>query len=56
MSEMDKSWAREVERRIEIYDQIEARDSWEGRMTAADYLGLLGLTVLLVAGFWIWGV
>jgi hypothetical protein len=56
MTEMDKPWAREVERRIEIYDQIEARDGWEGRMTAADYLALLGLTVLLVAGFWIWGV
>ncbi len=56
MTEMDKPWARELERRIEIYDQIEADDSWQGRMTAADYLAVLGLTVLLVAGFWVWGV
>lgn len=56
MTEMDKPWAREVERRIEIYDRIEAGDSWEGRMSAIDYLALLGLAVLLVAGFWVWGV
>lgn len=56
MTENDKSWARELERRIKIYDEIEAQDSWQGRMTAAHYLGLLGLTALLVAGFWAWGV
>ena len=56
MTENDKPWARELERRIKIYDEIEAQDSWQGRMTAAHYLGLLGLTALLVAGFWIGGV
>lgn len=55
MTENDKRWARELERRIKIYDQIEAQDSWQGRLNAADYLGLLALTVVLVAGFWTWG-
>jgi len=56
MGETDKAWARELQRRIDIYDEIEATDSWQGRMGAVDYLALLGLTVLLVAGFWLWGV
>lgn len=56
MTEMDKAWAQELQRRIDVYDEIEARGGWQGRMTGADYLGLLVLTVLLVAGFWTWGV
>lgn len=55
MTEMDKSWAQELQRRIAIYDDIEARGSWQGRMGGADYLGLLVLAILLVAGFWTWG-
>ncbi len=56
MTENDKSWARELERRIKIYDEIEASGHWQGRLTAADYLGLAALTVVLVVGFWTWGV
>jgi hypothetical protein len=56
MSEMDKAWAQELQRRIDVYDEIEAKGNWRGRMTGTDYLGMLALTVLLVAGFWIWGV
>lgn len=56
MSETDKAWAQELQRRIDVYDEIEAKAGWQGRMTGADYLGLLVLTALLVAGFWIWGV
>lgn len=56
MSETDELWAQELKRRIKIFDEIEANDSWQGRMTAADYLAMLGLTVLLVVGFWVWGV
>lgn len=56
MSEMDKAWARELQRRIDVYDEIEARGTWQGGMTGADYVGLLVLAVLLVVGFWTWGV
>jgi len=56
MSETDKAWARELQRRIDIYDEIEAKGNWQGRMGAVDYLALLGLAVVLVAGFWLWGV
>lgn len=56
MTEMDKFWAQELQRRIAIYDDIEAKGNWQGRMASADYLGLLVLTALLVVGFWIWGV
>ena len=56
MSEMDKSWAQELQRRIGIYDEMEAKGAWAGRMTATDYLGILALAFALVAGFWAWGV
>lgn len=56
MTEMDKSWAQELQRRIGIYDEIEAKDAWSGRMTATDYLSILALAAALVAGFWAWGV
>lgn len=55
MTEMDKSWARELQRRIAIYDDLEARGGWQGRMAGSDYVGLLLLVVILAAGFWIWG-
>lgn len=56
MSEKDTGWDRELRRRIAVYDEIETRDGWQGQMGAADYLGLLALTVTLVAGFWAWGI
>ena len=55
MSEMDKFWAQELQRRIGIYDEIEAKGAWSGRLTATDYLAILALAVGLVAGFWSWG-
>ena len=54
MSETDTSTAQELRRRIAVYDDLEASGNWQGRMRSADYLGLLVLTVVLVAGFWIW--
>ena len=54
MSETTKSTAQELRRRIAVYDDLEASGQWQGKMSGADYLGLLLLTVLLVAGFWIW--
>ncbi len=56
MSEMDKSWAQELQRRIDVYDGLEAKGDWRGRMSGVDYIGILALAVGLVAGFWAWGV
>lgn len=56
MSERDNGWRHELQRRIAVYDEIESKDDWRGQMRAGDYWGLLALTVVLVAGFWTWGV
>lgn len=56
MSEHEADWQREIDRRAVVYDAIEAGGDWQGRMSALDYLGLAVLTVVLVGGFWIWGV
>ncbi len=56
MSERNKDWSHEVQRRIAVYDEIDARNDWRGQMGTGDYVGLLLLTVALVAGFWVWGV
>lgn len=55
MSETDKSTAQELRRRIAVYDELEATGNWQGRMSGADYLGLLLLTLVLVVGSWMWG-
>ncbi len=55
MEDANKNWNAEIDRRARIYADIDARDSWQGRMTTTDYLGLAVLVVGLVLGFWIWG-
>lgn len=55
MDRIDDAWQLEIERRARHYDDLDARGAWEGRMGASDYVGLLVLTVALVAGFWAWG-
>ncbi len=55
MKDTDHAWQDEIDRRARLYDDIEARRAWQGRMKATDYLGLLALVVVLVASFWGWG-
>lgn len=55
MDTKTKAWADEIDRRAKIYEDIDKRDAWSGRMSAADFAGLLALSLLLVAGFWVWG-
>ena len=55
MDHTDKAWQDEIDRRAQVYNDIEAKGAWQGQMTAADYLGLLVLVVGLVVGFWVWG-
>lgn len=55
MNNPNSAWQQELERRAKLYDDLNARNAWEGRMRAADYISLLLLTGLLVGGFWVWG-
>jgi len=55
MEHNDIAWQSELARRARIYEDSEAGDRFEGRMTALDYSGLTLLTMVLVIGFWIWG-
>jgi hypothetical protein len=50
----DKAWEQELERRIRVYEQMEAAGNWPGRLTAVDYLVMAALPVILTIGFWIW--
>ena len=55
MENTDIAWRNELERRARIYEDIEARDRFEGKMTSLDYMAMTALTLLLVVAFWIWG-
>ena len=55
MEDQDLAWRQELERRIRIYEQMEANGPWPGRLQAIDYLAMLGLSAALVIGFWSWG-
>ena len=51
----DIDWQNELVRRARIYEDIEAGHRFEGTMTIIDYACMTALTLMLVAGFWIWG-
>lgn len=55
MLDPTSAWSHEIERRISLYEDLEAQGRLPGRLTALDYWALTLLTVLLCAGFWIWG-
>lgn len=50
----DAAWERELERRIHVYDRMEASGSWPGRLTSIDYLAIAALAVAFTLGPWIW--
>ena len=50
----DPAWEQELERRIRIYEQMEAAGKWPGRLTSLDYLAMAALTVVFTLGPWIW--
>ena len=39
----DPAWEQELERRIRIYEQMEAAGNWPGRLTSLDYLAMAAL-------------
>ena len=50
----DPAWEQELERRIRVYEQMEAAGSWPGRLTSLDYLAMAALTAVFTLGPWIW--
>lgn len=54
MDTNDKRWLAEIERRAAIYDELGERG--EGRLSAADYLGIVALVGALTLVFWTWAV
>jgi hypothetical protein len=47
-------WLAEIDRRAAIYDA--EGETREGRLAAADYLGMAALTLVLTVGFGMWAV
>jgi hypothetical protein len=54
MATQDKGWLAEIERRAAVYDAL--GDGGDGRLTGADYFGMLALAVVLTLVFWSWAV
>ena len=50
----DPDWERELERRVRVYEEMEASGNWPGRLTAIDYFAITALTVVCILGPWIW--
>jgi len=55
MLDPTSAWSHELDRRIALYEDLEAAGKLPGRLTALDYWALTLLSVALVAGFWLWG-
>ena len=55
MENTDIAWQNELARRARIYEDIEAKDRFEGAMTSLDYMAVSALALVLVVAFWIWG-
>lgn len=50
----DPAWELELERRIRVYEQMEATGDWPGRLTSFDYVAIAVLAVVGILGPWIW--
>lgn len=50
----NSAWEHELERRIRVYEQMEAAGHWPGRLAAIDYLAMAALAVAFTLGPWIW--
>lgn len=50
----NSAWERELERRIRVYEQMEASGHWPGRLATIDYLALGALVVAFTVGPWLW--
>lgn len=50
----DPAWERELERRIRVYEQMEASGHWPGRLAAIDYWAMAAVTAVFTLGPWLW--
>ena len=46
----DPAWERELERRIRVYEQMEASGHWPGRLAAIDHGARAAVTALFTLG------
>lgn len=49
------AWDAEIERRIRIYEELEASGRIPGRLGIVDYVALFAIVIVLACGFWLWG-
>ncbi|WP_171011862.1 hypothetical protein [Pseudomonas sp. 2FE] len=54
-SQADIARAQELERRIRVYEELENSNDWPGALNATDYTAITLMTLVLVAGFYLWG-
>ncbi|WP_177412393.1 hypothetical protein [Pseudomonas cavernicola] len=54
-SQADIARAQELERRIRVYEEMESNNEWPGALNATDYTAITLMTLVLVAGFYLWG-
>lgn len=47
--------AKDLERRIRVYEEMEAKNNWPGALKATDYTAVALITLGLVVTFYIWG-
>jgi hypothetical protein len=54
-SQAEIARAQELERRIRVYEDMEDSNNWPGALNATDYIAITLMTLVLVAGFYLWG-
>jgi hypothetical protein len=51
----DAQCAQDLERRIRVYEELEASGHWPGALGATDYTAIALLTLGLLITFFVWG-
>lgn len=54
-NEYQNMQAKDLERRIRVYEEMEENNHWPGALTAFDYTAIALLTLGLVIAFYLWG-
>jgi len=47
--------AKDLERRIRVYEEMEATNNWPGALKATDYTAIALMTLGFVVAFYLWG-
>ncbi|MFK0088579.1 hypothetical protein ACIQUS_14945 [Pseudomonas sp. NPDC090755] len=54
-SQVDVERAQDLERRLRAYEELEKRAHWPGALSAGDFVALILLTLVMVAGAYFLG-